>query len=106
MVAIVSGSASIVSFFSGSNLLAQVYGDYMGSRYDRKLVHYPILDLRLLKRGLQKVSVFNDGCYQVKSAENWDPMMSRSGLRHAILTGELSIPSAVEVVSKMWVCGL
>ena len=42
---------------------------------------------------------------RLKGAEHRDWMMSRSSLRRAIITGELSMPSLVEVVSKivgMW----
>ena len=37
---------------------------------------------------------------RLKVTENRDWMMSRSSLRHAFITGELSMPSLVEVVSN------
>ena len=37
-------------------MLADTYKEYLGSGYSHKLVEYPIFDLRLLKRCLQKVS--------------------------------------------------
>ena len=38
---------------------------------------------------------------RLKGTEHRDWMMSRSSLRHAIITGELSMPSLVEVVSNI-----
>ena len=38
---------------------------------------------------------------RLKGAEHRDWMMSRSGLRRAIVTGELSMPSLLEVVSNI-----
>ena len=38
---------------------------------------------------------------RLKGAENRDWMMSRSSLRRAIITGELSMPWLVEVVSNI-----
>ena len=56
IVAAVGGSASLVAFFSGSHVLADTYGEYLGSGYTHKLVEYPTFDLCLLKRCLKKVS--------------------------------------------------
>ena len=52
----VGGSASLVAVSGGSHVLADTYGEYLRSGYTHKLVGYPIFDLRLLKRCLQKVS--------------------------------------------------
>ena len=71
-----------------------------------------MFDLRLLKRCLQKVtsSVFGSLdpfsmaefiVMPLKGAEHRDWMMPRSSLRHAIITGELSMPSLLEVVSNI-----
>ena len=112
VVAAVGSSASLVAICGESHVLADTYKEYLGSGYSHKLVEYPIFDLRLLKRCLQKVysSVF--GCLdpfsmtdlivtRLKGAEHCDWMMSRSSLRRAIITGELSMPSLVEVVSNI-----
>ena len=49
------------------------------------------------------VSLLYDGVYYlaVEGAEHRDWMMSRSSLRRAIITGKLSMPSLVEVVSNI-----
>ena len=47
-----AGSASLVAVSGGSHVLADTYGEYLGSGYTHKLVDYPIFDLRLLKRCL------------------------------------------------------
>ena len=112
IVAAVGGSASLVAVSGGSHVLANAYGEYLGSGYSRKLVEYPVFDLRLLKRRLQKLSSSVFGSLDpffmtefivtcLKGTEHCDWMMSRSSLRHAIITGELSTPSPVEVVSNI-----
>ena len=69
VVAAVVGSASLLAVSGGSHLLADTYGEYLGSGYNHKLVEYPVFDLRLMKLCLQKVSfsVFgsldDDGIY-------------------------------------------
>ena len=42
VVVAVSRLASLVLNSGGSHVLADIYGDYFGSGYDRKLVDYPI----------------------------------------------------------------
>ena len=112
VVAAVGGSTSLVAVSDGSHVLADTYGVYLGSGYSHKLVEYPVFDLRLLKRCLQKVSSSIFGSLnpfsttefivtRLKGAEHRDWMMSRSSLRRAIITGELSMPSLVGVVSKL-----
>ena len=115
VVSAVGSSASLVAIYGGSHVLADTYKEYLGRWYSHKLVEYPIFDLRLLKRYLQKVpfSVFGSLdpfsmtkfiVTRLKGAEHRDWMMSRSSLRRAIITGELPMPSLVEVVSNIeWV---
>ena len=108
VVAAVGGSASLVVVSGGSHVLADSYGEYLGSGYSCKLLEYPVFDLRLLERCLQKMSSSVFGSLdpfsmtefivtRLKGAEHRDWMMSRSSVRHAIITGELSMTSLVEV---------
>ena len=112
VVAAVGGSASLVAVSGGSHVLAGTCGEYLGSGYSHKIVEYPVFELHLLKRRLQKVSSSFFGSSdsfsrtefivtRLKGAEHRDWMMSRSSLRRAIITGELSRPSLVEVVSNI-----
>ena len=112
VVSAVGGSASLVAISGGSHVLADAYKEYLGSGYSHKLVEYPIFELRLLKRCLQKVSSSVFGSLdpfsmtelivtRLKGAEHRNWMMSRTSLRRAIITGELSMPSLVEVVSNI-----
>ena len=98
VVSAVGGSASLVAVSGGSHVLGDTYRAYLGSGYSHKLVEYPIFDLRLLKRCLQKVSSSVFGSLdplsmteffvtRLKRAEHRDWMMSRSSLRRAIITG-------------------
>ena len=111
-LAAVGGSATLVAVCGGSHVLADTYGEYVGSGYSHKLVKYPVFNLRLLKLRLQKVSSSVFGSLdsfsatefivtRLKGAEHRDCLMSRSRLRRAIITGELSMPSLVEVVSNI-----
>ena len=111
VVAAVGSSASLVAISGGSHVLADTYKEYLGSGYSHKLMDYPIFDLRLLKRCLQKVSSSVFGSLdplsmtefivtRLKGAEHRDWMMSLTSLS-AIITGELSMPSLVEVVSNI-----
>ena len=112
VVATVGVSASPVAVCVGSHVLADTYDECLGSWYSRKLIENPVFDLRLLKRCLQKVSCSVFGSLdpfsmtefivtRLKGAEHCDWMMSRSILRRAIITGDLSMPSLVEVVSNI-----
>ena len=112
VVAAVGGSASSVAISGGSHVLPDTYGEYLGSGYKHKLLEYPIFVLRLLKRCLQKVSssafesldpisMTEFIVTRLKGSEHRDWMMSRSSLPRAIITGELSMPSLVEVVSNI-----
>ena len=106
------GSASLVAISAGSHVLADTCGDYLGRGYIRKLVEYPIFDLRLLERCLQKVSSSAFGSLDphskkevfiigLKGAKKRDSMMSHFGLCRVIVTGELSMPSFLEVNSNI-----
>ena len=55
ILAAVGGSASPPTVSGDLPVLEDTYGEYMGSRYTHKLVEYPIFDLRLLKRCVQKI---------------------------------------------------
>ena len=52
VVAAVGGSLSLVAVSGGSHVLADTYGEYMGSGYSHNVVEYPVFDLRLLMRCL------------------------------------------------------
>ena len=112
VVAGVDGSASLVAVSGGSYVLADTHSKNLGIGYSQKLVEHPVFDLRLLKRCLQKISSSVFGSLdpylmtdfiltRLKGAELRDWMMSRSSLRRAIITGELSMPSLLKVVSNI-----
>ena len=111
-VAAVGDLAFLAAVFGWSHVLGDTYGDYLGSGYNGKLVEYRTFDLLFLKRWLQKVSSADFGSLDqlsmtevivtpLKGLEHCDWMSSISGLRRAIITGELSMPSLLEVVSNI-----
>ena len=116
VVAAVGGPVSLAAVSGGSHVLTGTYGENLGSGYSHELLEYRVFDLRLLMRCLQNMSSSVFGSLDpfsmtdftvkpLKGAEHRDWMMSRSSLRRAIITGELSMPSLVEVASNivgMW----
>ena len=58
----VGASASLVAVFGGSHVLADTYGEYLGSGCSGKILQYPVFDLRLLKLCLQRLSSSVFGC--------------------------------------------
>ena len=107
----VGSGASLVSLSGGSHTLVQCYKEYLGSGYTKIVVDYPIFDVRLLKRCLQKTASIIFGTLdpfsmtefivtRLKGAEHRDWMQSRQSLRTAIETGDLSLPGLLDVVSN------
>ena len=95
---------AVASIIGGSTVLVEAFREYLlGSGYRQKLIDYPVFDLRLFRRCLQRTSssVFGslDGLAmtefivnRLKGAETRHWMSSRPALRRAILTNDLSMP--------------
>ena len=89
-----------------SALLAQAFASYLGSGYRAKLVEYPIFDLWLLKRCLQRTSASVFGSLDPFSmteivVDRLKGAGLETGLRKAIITNDLSMPGLVDVVAKI-----
>ena len=125
VMAATGDSRSVIVFFGGSNVLADIYTSFLGSGKQQNLgneINYPIVDLRLLKRTQNIGSCLRGSCLQnipssvfgsldplflikfvifrMKGVEQRDCMMSRFSRGFAIITGELSMQSLVEVFVK------
>ena len=107
----VGSGASLVSLSGNSHILVECYREYLGSGYT-KIVDYPIFDVRLLKRCLQKTASVVFGTLDLfsltefivtglKAGEHRNWMQSRQSLRMAIATGGLSLPGLMDVVSNI-----
>ena len=103
---------AVASIIGGSTVLVEAFSEYLGSGYRQKLIDYPVFDLRLFRRCLQRTSssVFGslDGLAmtefivnRLKGAETRDWMSSRPALKKAILTNDLSMPHLVDVVANI-----
>ena len=103
---------SVASISGGSTVLVEAFCEYLGSGYRQKLIDYPVFDLRLFRRCLQRTSssVFGslDGLAvtefivnRLKGAETRDWMSSRPALKKAILTNDLSMPHLVDVIANI-----
>ena len=103
---------SVASISGGSTVLVEAFCEYLGSWCRQKLIDYPIFDLRLFRRCLQRTSssVFGslDGLAITEFIVNWlkgaetrDWMSSRPALKKAILTNDLSMPQLVDVVANI-----
>ena len=104
--------SSVVSLHGGPHVLVEAFANYLGSRYHAKLIEYPIFDLRLLKRCLQRTATSVFGSLdplsmteffvnRLTGAETRDWMDSRPALRKAIITNDLSMPGLVDVVANI-----
>ena len=102
----------VVSVQGGSHALVEVYVNFLGSGYQQKLIEYPMFDLRLFKRCLQKTASSVFGTLdpysmtefivnRLKGAESRDWMASRPALKKAILTSRLAMPELVDVVANI-----
>ena len=100
---------AVASIIGGSTVLVEAFREYLGSGYRQKLIDYPVSDLRLFRRCLQRTSssVFGslDGLAltefivnRLKGAETRHWMSSGPALKKAILTNDLSMPHLVDVV--------
>ena len=103
---------AVASIIGGSTVLVEAFSEYLGSGYRQKLIDYPVFDLRLFRRCLQRTSssVFGslDGLVMtefivngLKGAETRDWLSSRPALKKAILTNDLSMPHLVGVVANI-----
>ena len=103
---------SVASISGGSTVLVEAFCEYQGNGYRQKLIDYPVFDLRLFRRCLQRTvsSVFGrlDGLAmteffvnRLKGAETRDWMSSRPALKKAILTNDLNMPHLVDVVANI-----
>ena len=103
---------SVASISGGSTDLVEAFCENLGSGYRQKLIGYPVFDLRLFRRCLQRTasSVFGslDGLAmtefivnRLKGAEARDWMSSLPTLKKAILTNDLSMPHLVDVVANI-----
>ena len=112
MVDALGPEVSVASISGGSTVLVEAVCEYLGSGYRQKLIEYPVFDLQLFRRCLQRtsLSVFGslDGLAmtdfivnRLKGAETRDWMSSRPALKKAILTNDLSMPHLVDVVANI-----
>ena len=112
MVDALGPEVSVASISGGSTVLVEAFCEYLGRWYRQKLIDYPVFDLRLFRRCLQRTasSVFDslDGLSmthfivnRLKGAETRDWMSSRPALKKAILTNDLSMPRLVDVVANI-----
>ena len=111
MVDALGPDVSVASISGGSTVLVEAFCEHLGSGYRQKLIDYPVLDLRLFRRCLQRTasSVFGslDGLamsefivIRLKGAETRDWKSSRPALKKAILTNDLDLPLLVDVVAN------
>ena len=102
----------VVSVQGGPHALAEAYVIFLGSGYQQKLIEYPLFDLHLFKRCLQKTAPSVFGTLdpysmtellvnRLKGAEGRDWMASRPVLKKAILTSSLAMPELVDVVANV-----
>ena len=103
---------SVASISGCSTVLVEAFCECLGNGYRQKLIDYPVFDLRLFRRCLQRTSssVFGslDGLAMTefivnrqKGPETRDWMSYRPALKKAILINNLSMPHLVDVVANI-----
>ena len=108
----VGSGASLFSLFGGSHTLVDCYKKYLGSGYTKTPVDFPIFDVRLLKRCLQKTASVVFGTLdpfsmtdfivtRLKGAEHRHWMQSGQSLHMTIETGDLFLPGFLDVFSNI-----
>ena len=101
----------VMSVQGGPDALVEAYVNFLESGYQQKLIEYPLFDLRLFKRCLQKTASSVFGTLdpysmtefivnRLKGAESRDCLASRPALKKAILTSSLAMPELVDVVAN------
>ena len=111
LMSVVGPLASLVALLGGSHMLHYTYVEFDGSSYREKLVEYPMFDLQLLKRCLQKCASVVFGSLdqflmteviivRLKAAEHRNWMASRHAMRRAVVSRDRSKPSLVGVVGN------
>ena len=112
MVDALGPDVSVASINGGSTVLVEAFCEYLGNGYRQKLIDYPVFDLRLFRRCLQRTysSVFGSldklamtelFVNRLKGAETRDWMSSCAALKKIILTNDLSMPHLVDVVANI-----
>ena len=112
MVDALGPEVSVASINGGSTVLVEALCDYLGSGYRQKFIDYPVFDLPLFRRCLQRTSSSKFGRLDglamtefivnlLKGAETRDWTSSRPILKKAILTNDLSMPHLVDVVANI-----
>ena len=107
----IGSGASLISISGGSHTLVDYPEECLGSGYTKTLVDYPIFDVQLLKRCLQKTASVVFGTLnplpmtefivtRLKEVEHRDWMQSRQSFQIAIRTGNLSLPGLLDVVNN------
>ena len=112
LLTFVGPSVSLVALVGGPHVLRNMYIEFSRSVYREKMVEYPTIDLRLLKSCLLKCASVVFGSLaqssmtefiivRLKGAEHKEWMAPRHALRRAVVTGDLSMPSLVELVGHI-----
>ena len=103
---------SVASIIGGSTVLVEAFCDYLGNGYRQKLIDYPVFDLHLFGRCLQRIGSSVSGSLdglamtefmvnRLKGAETRDWMSSRPALKKTFLPNDLSMPHLVDVVANI-----
>ena len=102
----------VVSVLGGPHVHVEAYVNFLGGGYQKKVIEYPLLDLRFLKRCLQRTASTVFGTLEpysmtefivnsLKGAESRDWMASRTALKKAIISSSPVMPELVDFVANI-----
>ena len=108
LLGVVRTSESLVALVGRSNVMGNSCIKFMGSWYREKLVEYNAFDLRYPQKCVSVVFGSMDlfckteiNVAILKGTEHRDWMASQHAMRRAVVTGDLSIPSLVELLANV-----
>ena len=102
----------VVSVQGGPHALVEAYASFLGNGYQQKLIRYPLFELRLFKRCLQRTASSVFGTLdpysmtefivnRLEGAESRDWMAARPALKKAIISSSLVMPEFVDVKANI-----
>ena len=108
----IGSDVRVVSVQGNPHALVEAYVNFLGSKYQQKLMEYPLFDLRLLKRCFQRTASSVFGTLDpysmtefivntMKGAESRDWIASRPALKRAIISSSFVMPELVDVVPNI-----
>ena len=108
----IGSDVRVMTVQGGPHALVEAYVNFLGSIYQQRPIEYPLFDLRLFNRCLQRTvssafgsldpySMTEFFVNRLKGAETRDWIASRPALKKASISSSLVMPELVDVVADI-----